>query len=236
MNYVDIFILIILGLSVIYGFYRGFVHTVLNVLCVVLSVLLSFTFAPKLSNYVQNNEGITSMFSTYTDSVARVGDFDLASTQVENMNPSLIDQVLQNVDLPPSISSILQNNLSGATLKNNGKTTVNDYVQSTVVSVAINILSYVLCFFVAYFLLSIVVSFIQHIFKFPILKQLDWLAGGIFGFLRGGLILYVIFLLMPILSTVIPLEDFDPMVAQSQFAPFFSSGGFFSDVINGKFF
>ena len=52
--------------------------------------------------------------------------------------------------------------------------------------------------------------------------------------LRGGLILYVLFLLIPILSTVIPLDSFNDMLAQSTLAPIFQSDGFFAQVIAGK--
>ena len=79
-----------------------------------------------------------------------------------------------------------------------------------------------------------VVGLMQAVFKLPLLKHLDWLAGGAFGLVRGGLILYVIFLLIPILSTVIPLDAFNELLAQSTLAPVFQSDGFFVKVITGK--
>ena len=78
------------------------------------------------------------------------------------------------------------------------------------------------------------VSLIAHVFKLPLLKQLDWLAGGAFGLARGALILYVIFLLIPILSTIIPLDNFNELLAQSTLAPIFQSDGFFARMVSGK--
>lgn len=234
MNVVDIVILIVLGLSVIYGFYRGFVQTVLNVACLILSVVLAFTFSGRLADAIRGNEGVTGTLATYTDAVARVGDYDLASTEVQGMTSSLIDQVLQNVSLPETISGILRSNLQNASFSGTKLTTVNDYVSNTVVAVAVNILSFLLCFFAAYVVLSILLSLVQHVFRFPILKQLDWLAGGAFGLLRGALMVYLLFLLVPILSTVIPLDAFNAVIAASKLAPVFASDGFFASVITGK--
>ena len=235
MNVIDIVILVVLGASLIYGFYRGFVHTILSVACCLLSVFLAFTYGPKLSQVVSGSQGVSATLATYTDAVARVGDYSLASLPVSQLSDSVIDQVLQSVSLPAPIASILQNNLKSQAFAGTGLTTVNDYVSNTVVAVALNALCYIVCFAVSFLVLSVVLSLIQHVFKLPLLKQLDWLAGGIFGLIRGALLLYVIFLLIPILSTVIPLDAFNDLLTQSTLAPIFQSDGFFAGVISGRF-
>ena len=234
MNVVDIVILAVIGLSVIYGFYRGFVRTVLNVACLIAAVVIAFAFSGRLSDAVRGNEGITGTLATYTDAVARVGDYDLASTQVQGISESLIDQVLSSVKLPESISNILRSNLESASFSGTTLTTVNDYVSNTVVAVAVNILCFLLCFAAAYAVLSIAASLIHNVFRFPILKQMDWLAGGAFGLLRGAMMVYLLFLLVPVLSTVIPLDAFNEALTASALAPIFSSDGFFAGVISGR--
>ncbi len=236
MNVVDIVILAVIGLSVIYGFYRGFVRTVLNVGCLIAAVIIAFTFSGRLASAVRGNEGITGTLATYTDAVARVGDYDLASTSVQGISESLIDKVLTSVNLPESISNILRANLTNASFSGTALTTVNDYVSNTVVAVAVNVLCFLLCFLAAYAVLSILASLIHNVFRFPILKQLDWLAGGAFGLLRGAMLVYLIFLLVPVLSTVVPLNAFSEALQKSTLAPVFTSDGFFAGVISGKLF
>ena len=235
MNVIDIVILVVLGASLVYGLYRGFVHTILSVACCLLSVFLAFAFGPRLAAIVSGNQGVSSTLATYTDSVTRVGDYGLASTPVGQLTDGLIDQVLQSVSLPDPIASILQNNLRNESFLGTGLSTVNDYVSNTVVGVAVNVLCYIVCFGVSYLVLSVVLSLVQAVFRLPLLRQLDWLAGGALGLARGALLLYVIFLLIPILSTVIPLDSFNDLLAQSTLAPIFQSDGFFSRVIAGIF-
>ncbi len=234
MNLIDIVILAVLGISIIYGLYRGFVQTILSVACCLISIFVAFAFGPQLSKVLRGNQGVTSTLATYTDAVARVGDYDLASMQVNNLPDSVIQQVLSSVELPDAISSILQTNLQKQSFLGTAQNTINDYVQNTIVAVAVNALCFIACFVVAYVLLSIVVNLIQHVFRLPLLKQLDWLAGAAFGLVRGAVILYVIFLLMPILSTIVPLDAFNELLETSKLAGIFMSDGFFAGVISGK--
>ncbi len=235
MNVIDIVILVILGVSVIYGLYRGFMHTILSVACCLISFFLAFTFGPRAAAMVSGSQGVSSTLATYTDAIARVGDYSLASTPVSQISDGMIEQVLNNVSLPASIESILKKNLQNEVFAGTELKTVNDYVSNTVVAVALNVLCFIACFALSYMVLSVVVSLIHHVFKLPLLKQMDWLAGGAFGLARGALILYVLFLIIPILSTIIPLDAFNELLAQSKLAPIFQRDGFFGQVISGKF-
>lgn len=234
MNIVDIAILVVLGVSVVYGLYRGFLRTILSLACCLLSIFLAFTFSPKLAALVSGNQGVSSTLATYTDAIARVGDYDLAISSVDQLSTETIQQILDNASLPTAISDILKNNLDHRVFANTGLITVNDYVSNTVVAVAVNILSFIFCFAISYLVLSLLINLIHHVFKLPILKQFDWLAGGIFGLVRGALTLYVIFLIIPLISTVIPLDSFNTILSESTLAPIFQSNGFFSTVISGK--
>lgn len=234
MNMIDIAALVIIGASIVYSLYRGFLHSLLSLACCLLSLLLAFSIAPKLSAQVSGNKGITAEMATYTDAVTRVQDSDLANMSVSQLNDETIARVLEKVALPSPIAVILENNLRGQVFASSGLTRVNDYVSNTVVAVAVNVLCFIFAFAACFLVLSTLVSLIQHVFKLPLLKQLDWLAACVMGLARGALLVYVAFLLLPILSTVFRLEAFDELLAQSAFAPIFQSNGFFAGVIAGR--
>ena len=65
--------------------------------------------------------------------------------------------------------------------------------------------------------------------------MMDWLAGGAFGLVRGVVLVYMLFLLVPILSTVLPVDGFDALLQHSRLASLFMSDGFFAGVIAGRF-
>ena len=114
-----------------------------------------------------------------------------------------------------------------------GVTTVADYVSQTILNASINILCFVVCFVVLFIVISLLIGAIRAIFRFPVLKQLDWLAGGVFGFLRGVLICYAAFAIVPLILTVVPVDFVSAALNESTLAPIFNNGNLILAIMNG---
>ena len=98
------------------------------------------------------------------------------------------------------------------------------------------------------FLLSIVplgfhVPYLLQAWSSSRLDKLDWLfyllavaaaVRACHSVKMGKCDFYALFLLIPVLSTNIPLDAFNELLAQSTLAPIFNSNGFFASVIAGK--
>ncbi|MBR6752892.1 MAG: CvpA family protein [Clostridia bacterium] len=233
MNIIDIAILAILFISIAYGVYKGFMHALLSLGCGLLAFILALVFSPALARNLSNSPSISSTLATYTDSFARVENYDLKNLPVDQLNEGSIDQILlDHVNLPPIIENALKDNLLSGALQNKGIYSVNDYVSNTIVSIALSILSFIVCYIVIYLILSLLVNIINHVFKLPLLKQMDWLAGGALGLLRGAVLLYVLFLSLPLISTIVPIDALQELVSASTLAPIFQSDGLFATVIS----
>ena len=233
MNLFDMLIWAVVLLSVIYALYRGFVRSVLSQAALLLSMLLALPISAVPARALQADTGFTSMLITYTDAVARVGDYDLAHTPVTGINDETIAQVLENVGLPGPLSALLERNLlRGRNIESDR--TINDYVQGAVVSSAITVICYLGCVFALYFLLSLALSLIAHVFPFPLLRVLDWAAAAVFGTVRGLTLVCLLYLLVPLLSTVVPLDAFHQALGQSALSPAFLSDAFFASILGGR--
>ncbi len=233
MNVVDIIIVVIIGLSVVYGSSSGFIQTISNTVGMLVSIGAAFLLGPVMAAWLAGVDWVREILTNVTDAVARVGDFDLATKQVSGLSESTVDTVLTSVALPEPIANVLKDNLLGQSFADQGLRTVNDYVSNTIVAAALQVLGFLLAFLIAYIIISIIVSIIQHVFRFPILRQLDWLAGAAFGFIRGAGFIYLMLLLVPLISTALPIEGFDELIAASQLAHHFGNDGFFIRVITG---
>ena len=77
------------------------------------------------------------------------------------------------------------------------------------------------------------INLIGHVFQLPVLRHLDGLTAAGLGLLRGALLLYVLFLLVPLVRAVIPVAALDAYLESSMLSPVFSSTGFFNRVITG---
>ncbi len=234
MNIVDIVIIAILGLSVLVGLYRGFISSVASMGSCLLSLGLSFWLSPKLAAWVQQNPEILKTLASYTDAATRLGDQALAGSSVTGLGQTGIQEILNKVSLPPPLDSLLKNNLVNQVF---GKTAdVGTYVSQTIVGAILNVICFVVCFLVLLLVLHFVLNFLKVVFRFPVLKQLNSVAGGALGLLRGVLLCFVAFALLPLVQTMLPLQGVKELVDASALAPVFNGGNLILAIMNGKLF
>ena len=237
MNIVDYVIIGVVGVSVLYGLYRGFVASVLSMGGGLISFLSAFALYPKLAALIQNNEELQRTLLHYTDASSRIGDLELALTNVVNLGREGIAQVLSNVQLPAPLDSILQVNLENLVYGTQGAaSTVADYVSQTILQSSINIICFIVCFAGVFIAFSLASNLIRAIFRFPVLKQADALAGGVFGLLRGVLLCLIVFTLIPMVQTMVPLDIITELLEESQLAPIFMNGNLITAIMNKQLF
>ena len=237
MNIVDYVIIGVVGISVLFGLYRGFISSVLSMGGGLISFLSSFALYPKLAALIQNNQELQRTLLHYTDASSRIGDLELALTNVINLGREGIEQVIANVNLPAPLDSILQVNLENLVYGTQGAaTTVADYVSQTILQASINIICFLICFLGLYILISLGANLIRAVFRFPVLKQLDGLAGGAFGLLRGVLLCLAFFTLVPLVQTMLPMDLINTLIDESQLAPLFMNGNLITAIMNKQLF
>ena len=234
MNAVDIVILAILGLSVLVGLYRGFISSVASMGGCLLSLGLSFWLSPKLATAIQGNPDILKTLVSYTDAATKLGDQALAGSSVTTLTENGITEILNKVSLPAPLSTLLQSNLQNQVYGTAAD--VGTYVSQTIVGAILNVICFIVCFVALLLVIHFVINFLKVVFKFPVLKQLNSLAGGAFGLLRGALLCFVAFALLPLIQTLLPVQDINELVAASAFAPLFNSGNLILAIMNGRLF
>jgi uncharacterized membrane protein required for colicin V production len=236
LNAIDYGIVVLILIFTLFGFYRGFVQSLLNLGGCLLSFAASFWLFPKLSDAISSNSEIVRLLSGYTDSGSVLGDLDLSSLSVNTLSASNVSAIVDKANLPDPIGKLLQANLTEKAFSPLGNlaTNVGDYINQTILSVSINVLSFIVCFVLCFLVVTIVINLLKSVFKFPLLKQLDWLAGGAFGFVIGCVLCFVVFTAMPVLQSLIPLENFQQLVSESALAGIFQNGNLVISIMNRK--
>lgn len=233
MNIVDGILLLVLGISLVYGIYNGFIQSVASLLGMGISILGGLLFGPRLAALLASSQQLRGILVNFSDAVVRVGDYELARSPVTQVSGNLLDTVLGSVNFPAPIENLLRNNIITQAFSREGLATVNDYVSSTLIQAVLSVLSFLLCCLLVFLVWTLLVSLLRAVFEFPILKQLDWLAGGLFGLARGAALCYVLVLLIPLVQVVIPDERVLAMIAESQVADIFRNDGFLMRIIRG---
>ena len=234
MNPVDLVILGILAVSVLFGLYRGFIASVASMGGSLVSLGLSFWLSPMVADFLRNNTSLSNTLMSYADATTRLKDSTLSSLSVQGLTSESISSILSRASLPAPLDKLLQNNLEQQVYKAaNIPQDVGHYVTQTIVSALMNVICFVVTFVLLLILFHVIINLLKAIFRFPVLKQLNSIAGGAFGLLRGALLCFVLFALMPLLQTVIPVEGLGEMVAASSLAPLFNSGNLILSIMNG---
>ena len=234
MNPVDLVILGILAVSVLFGLYRGFIASVASMGGSLLSLGLSFWLSPMVADFLRNNTSLSNTLMSYADAATRLKDSTLSGLSVQGLTSESISSILGRASLPAPLDKLLQNNLEQQVYKAaNIPQDVGHYVTQTIVSALMNVICFVVTFVLLLILFHVIINLLKAIFRFPVLKQLNSIAGGAFGLLRGALLCFVLFALMPLLQTVIPVEGLGEMVETSSLAPLFNSGNLILSIMNG---
>ena len=219
MNIIDILILVVLGVSVVFGMYRGFISGVLSVAALIGAAALAFMLSGDLAAWLKGNETLVETLMYYTDAGSRVSNLDLSLLSVSQISESTLAQILKSANLPAAFESAFLSGITSA----NGSMTIAQLLSQTIVNVSISIISFLICFFVCYLAATFVIHLVQYVFELPVLRHLDALIGGMFGFVRGVLLLFILFALVPIVLAIAPVPMIEEMIASSRMAPMFDS-------------
>jgi len=153
---------------------------------------------------------------------------------VATLTGEKIAAIVEKCQLPAPFDTMLRVNLQQQVFSQSGVDSVADYVSQTILNASINIICFILCFLALYLVVSFVLNMIRAVFRFPLLKQLDSLIGGGLGLMRGVLLCYVLFAVVPLVLTMVPVDILTDLLEESKLAPVFNSSTLILSIMNGR--
>ncbi|MBR0081206.1 MAG: CvpA family protein [Clostridia bacterium] len=209
---VDLAILVILALCVLAGYYRGTIYAAINFGVTVFALLLALLLIPTASSVIKNSDRLYKGMLYYFEGYEYV-----SSTNVEQVHAVAADvpaeelnDLIERAEMPIPMGSAVQKNIRRLAYAEKGISTLGDYFNQTIVDVVINILSMLVLFVILRILMGwILRTFDVSLEGFPVMNRYDGVFSCGIGFLHGVLFVYTLFLLVPVLLTVVPrLETF----------------------------
>lgn len=222
MNIVDVFILLILAVTVLGGWYRGFLSTLIGLGATLLAWGIAMLCIGPVSGAVKSNESAYQMLLYYTEGAEYVAktDVELTRMPIDTITPDTLDVILLNADMPLPMADSVTHNITVEAFAQDGYTTLGDYFNLTIISVVINIVSLLAVFIIARLVIGFIIGTVEHgRGGFPSLVSGDSPIGAGVGLLHGITLVSLLFLLVPIALTVLPrLYEF---IEESFFGDFF---------------
>lgn len=234
MNFIDIAILLVLAITILGGYYRGFVSTALSMGATLVSWIMARICIPLVSSGIRAHEKLFNMMLYYTEGSEYVAitNVELTRAPISSISAEQLHTVIQNADLPNPMGACITRNIATEAFSANGITTLGDYFNQTIVCVVMNILSFLLIFLILRVLLGVAIRGIEYGRNgYPVLQRFDRPIGAGLGLISGVLLIFVLFMVVPVMLTVLPrLYEF---LSDSFFGEFFYKANPFIPLIPG---
>lgn len=205
MNWIDIFCLIIIGLSSLMGLFRGFIVSFFGILTYVIAFFFTKEYYGLLAKYIEGMKFVESIRNFFIEQLQglKITDGGLDFSKLD-----AVPKFLGNI-LGKSVSG-LENEplLSSAKLK----------LANSMTDTTVSIISFIVLFLVSVIILTILVRVLNSIFSLPVLKEFNKLVGLAFGAIRGILIVMVIFTLIPPIDAMFANIDIIEGIRSSKFS------------------
>ena len=233
MNLLDLLIIAVLGLFVLAGVHKGFMYTSISVASVIVCLMLAFIIMPLVAGRVVANEKVFSSMLYYTEGSEYIYDVELAKAPITQIDKAELAEVYERSDVAFPMDKRIRENIEDAAFEDDGITTLGDYYNRTMVLITINILVFLLIYAILRAVTAFGLGWWNYAKKLPKLKRVDIPAAIGTGLIRGLLALFIVFMLVPIILTVLPFDVVEDLVDESKLASFFYRSNFLLGLIPG---
>ena len=204
---VTVLILIILGVCILAGYYRGVIYSAVSIGLTLLSFFLALLLIPVVARPVRQSKTLYGSLLYYFEGYEFVSktSVELIHDPISTLDRQELSDVVENAALPLPLNRAVEKNIWREVYAKKGITTIGDYFNQTIVDVVLNILSLLFLFAVFRLLFGFVLRMIDYgRHGLPALKQFDPLFSCGIGFLHGVVLLYICFLIAPVILTIVP--------------------------------
>lgn len=230
-------ILFLIAFYVMHGVLKGFLVSVFHTVGLFVAWIVGFFFSPMLAENIAGSNFYV-LLQNVTESSDRLAIPMDANLPVAALSSSEISRIVSTSDLPMPFDSLVLENMNGKVFESQGIHTVSGYMNATIANVVVNIFAFLLVYLMARVVVSLLIDAYNFASPVPMLKHADGIAGGAVAGVRGFLDMFTLFILVPIVLVVLPVnmpEAFDPaqLIYNSPWATFFYESNFLLDFIPG---
>jgi uncharacterized membrane protein required for colicin V production len=224
---VNVAIVLFIGVYVVFGMYRGFLHSALSAISCFVSFIAAYLLHPLLSWALSRGSFMTTVIS-YTEGAGKLNlvSIDQVYLPVKNLTATAINDLVDKSSLVSPYDNLVKQNMVNQSLAGKGLLSVGDYFDSTVAYASLNILSMLLLFLIFRIAIGIFLAAVNTTHPYPVLKHYDGLMGALMGLVKGVFICYMLVALLPVLLSIVDSSTLTEKLLSVPLVKFFYSSNF----------
>lgn len=219
MSILDIIILAVFAYCLLSGIYKGSLASGLALIGFAGAWYGAQMLYSSVATLALSNSTLMAVLSQYLEPATFFSDSAIASATItevlsggESSISAVVNSVAENFSF---ISEALSANIRTQAFANLGISSMADYFNQTLWVAVFNVGAFILTFIALYAVLSILISLMDHVIRFPVMRSFDWLCGGVFGLLRATVVVVLLLNVLPALSNIVSPELTENLLSQS---------------------
>jgi len=199
LNIADYIAIILVAVLVIAGIKRGFVRSVFTLGSLILSLILSLTLYPVVSDFMAE-----SVLGDYV----RLNVYKALDAEEE---PETVEEAGETLNLPESIRSSIQN------VTNDAVSSVKESIAESTVTIALKLVGILLVFLLVRILLWVIQKLLDIVSHLPVLRSANKFLGGLIGMVYGVMLVYIILAVFTFTTTLQAMNKPTQLILESKY-------------------
>lgn len=196
MNIIDIVILVILGVNVLVGYFRGFIKTIFGLISMVLTIFLTYTFHPKVLELVKE----TAVRENLASKIREI--FDFSGLVEHSLGKEAQTDFIANLNIPQMMKDYLIENNNAEVFRLMDVSSFEEYISNSITDAVLSVIVFIALFALISLGLTILVSVLDILSRLPILKQVNRIFGAITGGIIGIILTWILVIVVSVFASV----------------------------------
>ncbi len=191
-HWLELFVLSFIIISIIYGYYVGFLKIALSMLSLILTIALVNFSTPYVSDFLRNNTDIEEVIQKKLVSVM-TGNVSTDELSIEEQS-----EAIDKLEYPENIKDYIKDNNNATVWDYLGVDRFVDYITGYLSTIIFNVISFVFMFIVIWILFQILISFTDVFTKVSVIHGINRVAGAVCGLLYSLTIVWIFLLFITV--------------------------------------
>ena len=220
-NIIDLIVILVIMLSVFFGYKKGFIRTVVSLLSFFIAIGMALLFYKPFAVILTENTTIDDWIieniiskEDLNESIQDIANEENSENIVgsgKEENAEGLETFLEMIEILPNT---ITNNVDIEEIKNNTR----EEIAYKISELIMNLLSLIAIYIVVKITLIVAMFVLDGIMKFPVLKQLNEICGMTIGAVLGFTQIYIAFAAITFISSICDISNVISAIKVSAFA------------------
>lgn len=193
MNWVLILVILILAGFMYKGMKKGLIKTVLSMCSIIVGMGITIFLSPMVNQAICNNNDLVNGVASQVNSALHIQDS-------MNKNVAKQNETISKLPLPENIKTEIQKNNTKSNYQTMLVDNFSSYISKYIAFMILHSVGFICVYIIIHVILKILIRVLDLVNKFPVVHEMNELAGLLLGLIEGCMFLWIGCILLTVFS------------------------------------